>query len=44
VITVDEHQFQIRYAPLACGLQLFIVGCGLISIIATVWWFLTRGG
>jgi hypothetical protein len=44
VIAVDEHQFQIRYAPIACGLQVLVVGCGFITVIATIWWLVTRGG
>jgi hypothetical protein len=39
MLTVDEHQFEIRYAPIACGLQVLVVGCALVSVVATIWWF-----
>jgi hypothetical protein len=43
MLSVDEHQFEIRYAPLACGLQFMVVGCALASIVAAIWWFVTQG-
>jgi hypothetical protein len=43
MLKVEERQFEMRYAPIACGLQALIVGCGLLSVIAAVWWFLLRG-
>jgi hypothetical protein len=43
MLSVDERQFEMRYAPIACGLQLLTVGCVLVSIIAAIWWFLLRG-
>lgn len=39
MLTVDEHQFEIRYAPIACGLQVLVVGCALVSVVAAIWWF-----
>ena len=38
MLTVDEHQFEIRYAPIACGLQMLVVGCVLGSVVAAIWW------
>ncbi len=38
MLTVDEHQFEIRYAPIACGLQVLVVGCVLASAAAAIWW------
>jgi hypothetical protein len=43
MLSVDERQFEMRYAPIACGLQVLVVGCGLISLIAALWWFLFKG-
>jgi hypothetical protein len=43
MLSVDEHQFEIRYAPIACGLQLLVVGCALASVLAAIWFFLFRG-
>ena len=42
VLGVDERQFEMRYAPIACGLQFFVVGCALTSVIAAIWYFLFR--
>lgn len=42
VLSVDERQFEMRYAPIACGLQFFVVGCALMSVIAALWYFLFR--
>jgi hypothetical protein len=42
MLTVDEHQFEIRYAPIACGLQLLVGGCVVTSVVAAIWWFLFR--
>ncbi|MEM7348398.1 MAG: hypothetical protein AAF485_29565 [Chloroflexota bacterium] len=44
MLTVDEHQFEIRYAPIACGLQLVVIGCALSSVLGALWWFFLRGG
>jgi hypothetical protein len=43
MLTVDERQFEMRYAPIACGLQVLVVGCALISVVAALWFFLFRG-
>ena len=44
MLTVDEHQFEIGYAPIACGLQILVVGgCVLASVLAILWFFLFRG-
>jgi hypothetical protein len=43
MLSVDEHQFEIRYAPIACGLQLLVAGCALTSILAAIWFFFFRG-
>jgi hypothetical protein len=43
MLTVDDRQFEMRYAPIACGLQLMVVGCALSSILAAIWWFFFRG-
>ncbi len=37
---VDNRQFEMRYAPIACGLQILVVGCVLSSILAAIWWFI----
>jgi hypothetical protein len=42
MLTVDERQFEMRYAPIACGLQLLVVGCVVTSILGAIWWFLFR--
>jgi hypothetical protein len=42
MLSVDEHQFEIRYAPIACGLQVVVVGCALVSVVAAIWFFLFR--
>ena len=42
MLSVDEHQFQLGYAPIACGLQLMVVGCALASVIAAIWYFIFR--
>jgi hypothetical protein len=42
MLTVEERQFEMRYAPIACGLQLIVVGCALGSTIAAIWWFFSR--
>ncbi len=42
MLTVDERQFEMRYAPIACGLQLLAVGCLVSSILGAIWWFLFR--
>lgn len=39
MLTVDERQFEMRYAPIACGLQLLVVGCAAVSVAAAIWWF-----
>ena len=44
MLTVDDRQFEMRYAPLACGLQFIVVGCALTSVLAALWFFLFRGG
>jgi hypothetical protein len=43
MLSVDERQFEMRYAPIACGLQLLVIGCALTSLVAAIWWFLFRG-
>ena len=40
MLSVDEHQFELGYTPIACGLMLVAVGCVLTSVIAALWWFL----
>jgi hypothetical protein len=42
MLNVDERQFEMRYAPIACGLQLLVVGCAVSSVVAAIWWFLFR--
>ncbi|HEX9924525.1 MAG TPA: hypothetical protein VGD99_17850 [Anaerolineae bacterium] len=42
MLTVEERQFEMRYAPIACGLQLIVVSCALGSVIAAIWWFFFR--
>jgi hypothetical protein len=42
MLSVDERQFEMRYAPIACGLQLVVVGCALTSVLATIWFFFFR--
>lgn len=42
MLSVDEHQFQLGYAPIACGLQVMIVGCALASVITAIWFFIFR--
>ncbi len=42
MLTVDERQFEMRYAPIACGLQLLVAGCVVTSILGAIWWFLFR--
>ncbi len=42
MLSVDEHQFQLGYAPIACGLQVMIVGCALASVITAIWYFIFR--
>jgi hypothetical protein len=42
MLTVDERQFEMRYAPIACGLQLLVVSCALGSLVAALWYFLFR--
>jgi hypothetical protein len=42
MLTVDERQFEMRYAPIACGLQLLVAGCVVASILGAIWWFLFR--
>lgn len=39
MLTVDDRQFEMRYAPIACGLQLLVVSCLLGSIISAIWYF-----
>ncbi|MCG3210976.1 MAG: hypothetical protein FOGNACKC_04613 [Anaerolineae bacterium] len=39
MLTVDDRQFEMRYAPIACGLQLLVVSCVLGSILAAIWYF-----
>jgi hypothetical protein len=43
MLSVDERQFEQRYAPIACGLQLLVIGCALTSVLAAIWWFFLRG-
>lgn len=43
MLSVDERQFEMRYAPIACALQVFVVGCALGSVLAAIWWFFLRG-
>ena len=43
MLTVDERQFEMRYAPIACGLQVLVVGCAVASVVAALWFFLFRG-
>ncbi len=43
MLTVDEHQFELGYAPIACGLQLLVVSCALGSIVGALWYFFFRG-
>ncbi len=43
MLSVDERQFEMRYAPIACGLQLMVVGCTLGSLVAAIWFFFFRG-
>ena len=42
MLSVDEHQFQLGYAPIACGLQMAVFGCALASVIAAIWFFIFR--
>ena len=42
MLTVDERQFEMRYAPIACGLQLLVVGCAVTSVVAAIWVFFFR--
>lgn len=42
MLSVDERQFEMRYAPIACGLQMMVVGCALTSVLAALWWFFFR--
>jgi len=42
MLSVDEHQFQLGYAPIACGLQVMVVGCALASVITAIWFFIFR--
>ncbi|MEM7031795.1 MAG: hypothetical protein AAF629_19730 [Chloroflexota bacterium] len=44
MIAVDEHQFQLGYAPIACGIQILVGLCGLSSIALVIWWLVNRGG
>lgn len=44
MMTVDEHQFQLGYAPIACGIQVLLGLCGLSAIAGIIWWLVTRGG
>jgi len=39
MLTVDNRQFEMRYAPIACGLQLLVIGCALGAVIAALWYF-----
>jgi hypothetical protein len=42
MLTVDERQFEMGYAPIACGLQMLVVSCVLGSLIAALWAFFFR--
>lgn len=37
---VDERQFEMRYAPIACGLQALAAACALSAVLAAVLWYL----
>jgi hypothetical protein len=40
MLSVDERQFEMRYAPIACGLQLVAAGCALTGVLAAIWWYI----
>jgi hypothetical protein len=40
MLTVDDRQFEMRYAPIACGLQMMVLACVLGSVITALWYFL----
>ncbi len=42
MLNVDERQLELGYAPIACGLQVMVVGCALSSILAAIWYFFFR--
>ena len=42
MLSVDNRQFEMRYAPIACGIQVFVLGCALSSALIALWWFFTR--
>lgn len=42
MLTVDDRQFELGYAPIACGLQLLAASCVLGSVITAIWYFLFR--
>jgi len=42
MLHVDEHQFQLGYTPIACGLMVSVVGTTLASLIIAILWFLRR--
>ncbi len=39
MLSVDERQFEMRYAPIACGLQVAVITCVLGTVVAALWWF-----
>ena len=36
MLSVDDRQFEMRYTPIACGLQMTVAGCALASVIAAI--------
>lgn len=42
MLSVDERQFEMRFAPIACALQTLAMGCALTSVVAAIWYFLFK--
>jgi hypothetical protein len=43
MLKVDEHQFQLGYTPIACGIMFAVVGSVAGSIIMAILWLVRRG-